>query len=284
MKTTFVTTIALALMALFVSSAWAAITIDVAEVRDGEAYVSGKGAVYGATITWDGEAVTTVSNRRNGGFEFYSSIPPDCEGELSDGNETIPVVLSNCEPQFGPAPVPKTGQAACYDFTGGEIDCTDTGQDGDLQMGVSVDPRFSDNGDGTITDNLTGLIWLQNANCGGSMNWQAALDAVTELNMSGTMKGNNCGDTSNGGTHQNDWRLPNVRELASLIDYGQYGPALPAGHPFQNVMSNYYWSSTNYWDRPDYAWIVDFGDGYLDWGGKPYGSYSRYVSAVRGGT
>jgi len=64
-----------------------------------------------------------------------------------------------------PAPVPKSGQTACWDESGYPIDCVGTGQDGEYQGGVSVDPRFTDNGDGTVTDNLTGLIWLKDANC-----------------------------------------------------------------------------------------------------------------------
>jgi len=58
-----------------------------------------------------------------------------------------------------PAPVEKTGQTTCYNTSGTEISCTDTGQDGDLQKGVtSPSPRFTDNGDGTVTDNLTELM------------------------------------------------------------------------------------------------------------------------------
>lgn len=61
--------------------------------------------------------------------------------------------------------LPATGQVACSDTSGLPTECSGTGQDGELRMGVpwSV-PRFVNNGDGTITDNLTGLIWPQNAN------------------------------------------------------------------------------------------------------------------------
>ena len=61
-----------------------------------------------------------------------------------------------------PAPVPKTGQTTSYT----------TGDDGDLEMGVPwPSPRFTDKGDGTVTDNLTGLIWLKDANCFGGRTW-----------------------------------------------------------------------------------------------------------------
>jgi hypothetical protein len=82
-----------------------------------------------------------------------------------------------------------TGQTTCYDSAGGVISCTDTGQDGDIQAGVPFpSPRFTDNGDGTVTDKLTKLIWLQNASCAdldpggrGFVTWQQALDAANNL-------------------------------------------------------------------------------------------------------
>ena len=53
-----------------------------------------------------------------------------------------------------------------------------------------------------------------------------------------------------------DWRLPNLRELQSLIDYGRYYPALPLGHPFIGVQSLNYWSSTTHVGYADRAWFV----------------------------
>jgi hypothetical protein len=59
---------------------------------------------------------------------------------------------------------PQTGQTLCYDTLGVIINCSGTAQDGAMQKGVGLPtPRFTDNTNGTITDNLTGLIWLQNA-------------------------------------------------------------------------------------------------------------------------
>ena len=68
--------------------------------------------------------------------------------------------------------VPKTGQTECWDEDGNVIDCEGTGQDGDLQKGRPwPNPRFTDNNDGTVTDTLTGLVWLKNASCGGQKTW-----------------------------------------------------------------------------------------------------------------
>ena len=109
------------------------------------------------------------------------------------------------------ASVPKTGQTTSYA----------TGDDGDLEKGVSwPNPRFTDNGNGTVTDNLTGLIWLKNANCYGTRSWANALSDANAL-ADGICS---LSDSSSAG----DWRLPNVRELFSLIDFSQSSPALPS--------------------------------------------------------
>ena len=127
--------------------------------------------------------------------------------------------------------VPKTGQTTSY----GPRD------DGALQRGVAwPTPRFTDNGNGTVTDNLTRLIWMKNANAFGTLTWA---DALTTAN---TLESGTYGLTD--GSKAGDWRLPNVRELQSLLDYGRTNPALPAVHPFTEVQSSDYWSSTTYAD------------------------------------
>ena len=170
-----------------------------------------------------------------------------------------------------PSAVPKTGQTGCWDANGAPIDCAGTGQDGELQRGVSVSPRFTDNADGTVKDNLTGLIWLKNANCFGSQTWTDALTA------SNTLASGSCGLTD--GSVAGAWRLPNVRELESLIDFGQLFPSLSPGHPFTEVQPNDYWSSTTSVFLPNYAWIVtlDGGTFNLD------KTWSNWVWPVRGG-
>ncbi len=168
--------------------------------------------------------------------------------------------------------VPKTGQTGCWNATGTPIACDGTGQDGDYQKGVSVSPRFTDNGNGTVKDNLTGLIWLKNANCFGYRTWT---NALTDAN---TLSDGACGLTD--GSVDGAWRLPNVRELQSLIDYGHWNLALPAGHPFSGVQSGDCWSSTSSAYRPDYAWFVYLGVGYVDSAYKPS---NLCVWPVRGG-
>ncbi|MFC1838570.1 DUF1566 domain-containing protein [Thermodesulfobacteriota bacterium] len=164
------------------------------------------------------------------------------------------------------APVEKTGQTTSYA----------TGDDGDLGKGTEwPDSRFTDNNDGTVTDNLTGLIWLKNANCFDQRQWAIALSDC-----------NNLGDGSCGltdGSIAGDWRLSNIKELQSLIDFGRYNPMLPTGHPFTGVQSDpssYYWSATTYVNDTPFAWSVSMHYGFLEIDGK---DSARYVWPVRSG-
>jgi hypothetical protein len=125
-------------------------------------------------------------------------------------------------------------------------------------------PRFTDNGNGTVTDNLTGIIWLKNANCNGKKSWENAKNMPLE---------DNC--LPNDSLTKEQWRLPTLRELQSLVHYGQIGPALPntdgtgqwiEKQPFIGVVSNKYWSSTEYVKEDDEgqkkkAWYVNFSLG-----------------------
>ncbi len=171
------------------------------------------------------------------------------------------------------APVAKTGQTICYadNETATEIPCSDTGQDGDLQIGVaSPSPRFTNNGDGTVTDNLTGLMWAKNANPQGAMTWSTALDYANNLSLGGVGcdYGPECGGCGQPACEKvncrEDWRLPNRFELESLLDLSNYDPALPTGHPFSNVQwGNTYWSSTTHVGYADSAWNVGLQNGYV---------------------
>jgi hypothetical protein len=185
----------------------------------------------------------------------------------------------------GPAPVWRTGQTACYNSSGSLMACAGTGQDADIQAGaIWPDPRFSDNSDGTVTDNLTGLVWLKNAKCaGGGRSWLDALTDIAGLNFDGTMNGNDCGDISNGDSHQSDWRLPNYKELLSLVDFARYSPALAPPQPFLNLgTGGDFWSSTTVSRFLPGGWEVAMWDGYTNYNFKS--DSSNFVWAVRGGT
>jgi Protein of unknown function (DUF1566) len=174
-----------------------------------------------------------------------------------------------------PGCVPKTGQTTSYA----------TGDDGEYQKGCdpAVSPSgspsfgnykrtsltcpsagFTDNGNGTVTDNLTGLMWAQNASIGGfPKTWYNALIYCNSLTLGG----------------HGDWRLPNMNELRSLFDPSLPSPYLPAGHPFIGVQYCY-WTSTTYVYNTTAAWNV-----YLTIGvnGMDVKIYTYYVWPVRGG-
>jgi hypothetical protein len=215
--------------------------------------------------------------------------------DLDSGIAALKITVNG--PSHGEALLEKTGQTTCYDTNGNVISCTNTGHDGDIQAGVSwPNPRFTDNSDGTVTDNLTGLMWLKNANCiqtsypgfdndipngDGAVTWQHALDFVAGINS---------GAYSNCGGGYTDWRLPNVKELQSLINYGYISPALPntagtgqwtSNNPFTNVQMYYYWSGTTEAEHTFAVWEVDMYDGYVDYWDKS-GS-DNFVWPVRGG-
>ncbi len=143
---------------------------------------------------------------------------------------------------------PAAAQKARVGVTGQTTSYAD-GDDGDIQAGVrSPKKRFRDKGDGTVVDKLTGLIWLKDTNCFGQLSWPDALQAANTLAASGCHL--------NDGSKAGEWRLPNIKELQSLADFGQLFPALPPGHPFLNVQSDAYWSSTSDALSPVLAWIL----------------------------
>lgn len=142
----------------------------------------------------------------------------------------------------------QTGQLECYDAVGGIIDCAGSGQDGELRRGEAwPDPRFqvrADGREGLVRDRLTGLLWSRDANLAEfPLDWRESLDFVQRMNMEKTLG-------------RGDWRLPDRRELRSLMSFQTRNPSLPSGHPFQNVILNWYWTSTTAAVSDDYAWYV----------------------------
>jgi hypothetical protein len=172
----------------------------------------------------------------------------------------------------------------CWNAAGTAIPCAGTGQDGEAQAGSPL--SFTDNGDGTITDNNTGLTWAKRSDDGSVHdrdtlhNWSNAFASyVATLNS-----------TSFAGF--NDWRVPNARELESVVNYQTANPALSpvfnAGCvPGCSVLScdcnqANWWSSTTAPGGPTQAWLLISNDGPLTANalGK---STASGVRAVRGG-
>ncbi len=158
--------------------------------------------------------------------------------------------------------IPKTGQSVSRI----------SGDDGSLQVGVTwPHPRFSSmvlEGGDVVVDGLTGLMWVKSPHAlkGNveTMPWKNAVEYCQKLVFAG----------------QTDWRLPNLRELHSLVDYGQHNPALPRWHPFVDIFSDGYWTGTSLQDNAEHAWVVGFSGGSVNFDRKVY----RYqVWPVRGG-
>ena len=127
---------------------------------------------------------------------------------------------------------------------------------------VIVQGKMIDNRDGTITAQSTCLTW-QKAAPEKKMTWKQALSYCENLRLAG----------------KSDWRLPNVEELRSIVDYSKYDPSIDEDL-FPNTMSAFYWSSTSSAHHTGYAWGIYFGNGGDDHFDK---DSSYFVRAVRGG-
>ena len=149
-----------------------------------------------------------------------------------------------------------TGQRTCHADDGSEVACAGSGQDASFNVGASwPDPRFDLCGD-EVMDNLTGLSWCRNASLAEfPLNWQEALDFVASMNREQRFG-------------QRDWRMPNRRELRSLLSLQTRLPALSEQHPFIDVFNGWYWSSTTAAISPAHAWYVALDGGRMFYGGK----------------
>ena len=158
------------------------------------------------------------------------------------------------------APVEKTGQTEPWGR-----------DDGYYQKGVPWPvPRFT-TGTYVVTDNLTGLMWTKDASLTEKY-WPEAIDYCEGLMI-----------WEPAGAHTilfDDWRLPNIKELQSLIDFSNSDPALPSGHPFTGVELHDYWSSTTYSDYYSLSWIMNFAKGLVNTQSK---TSNRLIWVVRGG-
>jgi hypothetical protein len=178
----------------------------------------------------------------------------------------------------------QTGQTGCWDESDNTVGCAGTGQDGDKLFGAAwPNPRFVDNDNGTVTDKLTDLIWLKNANCtetvGGIAKGSGYLIWADALTWANSLASGSCG-LSDGST-ANQWRLPSKNELQSLVNSQPTSIATWLNsQEFTNVLLSYYWSSTTYAPSTTSAWYVNMIDGLVGYGSK---ANSDYVWPVRTG-
>lgn len=140
-----------------------------------------------------------------------------------------------CPQAFG---VPKTGQTIKYV----------NNDDGDYEKGFPLaPPHYVDNGDGTISDRATGLMWVKDyialgAPFNAKVNWATAIINCEALNHGG----------------HDDWRMPNIKEMITIVDYSVFGPSVDETF-FQNTDWDYHWSSTTVVGDTGNAWVLEGG-------------------------
>ena len=195
------------------------------------------------------------------------------------------------------ARIPASGQRTPYQANkNDEIDSkVEIPDDGKLQTSPAL--RYVDNKDGTITDLNTGLMWEKKcSDCDGlhsvdvRHHWSGdgrhltIWDWIDQVNSEG----------GNGFAGHNDWRIPNVKELVSIVDYGRFDPAIDEafnaakcdegcsdlrGQSCSCTNAGLYWSSTTFSDFPAHALIVEFSGGFVD---DRIKTNKHFVRAVRG--
>jgi len=209
---------------------------------------------------------------------------------------------SSAEPPRGASEqivrLPATGQTEAYpaDLAGDDAGPVAVPDDGQLRTGAPL--RYRDNGDGTISDLTTGLMWEKKcAGCeelhdvGSTFAWsgngenETIWDWLVRLNAEG----------EHGFAGHSDWRIPNITELISILDYGAADPAVsddfngesceddcpdPTKAGCSCTDSEEYWTSTTFADFPAHAYAVYFGVGLVNDRVK---TNTLRVRAVRGG-
>ena len=221
---------------------------------------------YGTTYpTSDSSADKTshsvaLSGLSAGTLYHYRVISKDASGNTATGSDGTFTTSAGS----GSHELPDTGQTTSY---------TDTfGEDSDYQPSAAQ-MSYTDNGDGTVTDNRTGLMWVKDGNSAGcndgtTLTWEQALTFCEGLSYAG----------------YSDWRLPNVRELDSIVKCEGPAPFIN-GTYFLNTVSDWYWTSTTYVPDTTRALAVYLDSGFL-FSGTVTGvdkTFGNYVRPVRGG-
>ncbi len=177
-----------------------------------------------------------------------------------------------------PTTLPATGQTTVYV----------TDDDGDIQAGSPL--SYVDNGDGTITDLNTQLTWEKKSDDGSLhdqdnvYSWTPGTGSIWEWLGQVNAEG------GSGFAGHSDWRIPNAKELQTIIDYERVSPSVDPVFDSSCLaactvlscsctLADLYWSSTTEANDPGAAWGLRFDDGTVETDGK---GNDRAVRAVRG--
>lgn len=180
---------------------------------------------------------------------------------------SVPLLTTSVLVHAADAELAETGQVSCFDTSGNTVTCSNTGQDADHRAGAAwPNPRFAQ-GSGIentcITDRLTGLMWFEDSII--ATDW---LDALTI-----SRQASYCG--------YDDWRLPNVLELESLLNYEEPSSGWLMGEGFGAIIGDEYWTSTTSVSDPKEALAINMLTNFIH--SVPKTSLNNLVLLVRGG-
>ncbi len=198
-----------------------------------------------------------INDDDNGLFPTISlTVPGDIATKYDNSGRRISKTITSAPAAPPAAPkLPDTGQTTSY--------TTVFGEDADYPRNPQ---SFTDNGDGTVTDNNTTLMWQQ------------GIAAPTTWDAAGTY----CSNLSTGG--YNDWRLPDPKELKSIVNHDNVNPSIDTTY-FPGTANTWYWSSTTFVQSSSSAWMVHFGAGVISQTSKAGGGlYVRCVRSDSGST
>jgi len=214
----------------------------------------------GVTHYYASETSTAPSATATGWASYSTSVSFSLSS--GSGNKTVSVWYKDAARNISAASsdsifrsnkLPDTGQTANLVGSVGD------GEDSDYLINA---PSYTDNGDGTTTDDNTGLMWQQQDD-GSTYNYANAETYCSSLSLAG----------------HNDWRLPNEVELQSIVDYGKTTAPMIDELAFPNTQSSIYRASTNDANDTVFAWVVHFYYGTLYTSFKAGRTY--YVRCVR---
>jgi hypothetical protein len=165
------------------------------------------------TSTTDNSSSSNTSSTTTGS-DTTSSSESNTEDTTNTNDSTTSSESSQTPSQTTTYRIVDTNQEKCYNSSGSEVSCNGSGQDGAY---VNNAPSYTDNQDGTVSDNVTSLVWQQSPDTNGD----GSIDADDKLSQSDAVS--YCENLTLGG--QSDWRLPDIKTLYSLMDFSGEDPS-----------------------------------------------------------